>query len=374
MQVPRFSATLLAIGSVLLVSCSEPPQMQAPGAPQVTVARPLVKTVSDWDRYVGQFEAVNHVELKPRVSGYLVEVAVADGALVNAGDLLFSIDARPFEAALAEARGRMQSVQTRLNNARKELERARGLLDLQAVSQEEFDALEAAVQSAESDLASAQAAQRSAELNVEFTRITAPVAGRVSDSRVDIGNTVKADETVLTTVVSVDPMHFSFQGSEADYLRYLRQNPEGVEGAAVRIRLQDEEAPARTGSIDFFDNAVNTSAGTIRGRAVVDNADGFLVPGMYGQLELQAGDTYQGILLPDSAISTRGAQRLAMVVGDDGLVQARVIELGPLYEGLRVIRSGLDGSERVIVSGLQRAFPGAPVEATETTIADPAQQ
>lgn len=374
MQVPRFSATLLAIGSVLLVSCSEPPQMQAPGAPQVTVARPLVKTVSDWDRYVGQFEAVNHVELKPRVSGYLVEVAVADGALVNAGDLLFSIDARPFEAALAEARGRMQSVQTRLNNARKELERARGLLDLQAVSQEEFDALEAAVQSAESDLASAQAAQRSAELNVEFTRITAPVAGRVSDSRVDIGNTVKADETVLTTVVSVDPMHFSFQGSEADYLRYLRQNPEGVEGAAVRIRLQDEEAPARTGSIDFFDNAVNTSAGTIRGRAVVDNADGFLVPGMYGQLELQAGDTYQGILLPDSAISTRGAQRLAMVVGDDGIVQARVIELGPLYEGMRVIRSGLDGSERVIVSGLQRAFPGAPVEATETTIADPAQQ
>lgn len=374
MQVSRFSATLLALGSVLLVSCSEPPQAQAPGAPQVTVARPLVKTVSDWDRYVGQFEAVSHVELKPRVSGYLVEVAVADGALVNAGDLLFRIDARPFEAALAEARGRARSVETRLANARTELERARGLLDIQAVSQEEFDALDAAVKSAESDLASAQAAQRSAELNVEFTRITAPVAGRVSDSRVDIGNTVKADETVLTTVVSVDPMHFSFQGSEADYLRYLRQNPEGVEGAPVRIRLQDEEAPARTGSIDFFDNAVNTSAGTIRGRAVVDNADGFLVPGMYGQLELQAGAAYQGILLPDSAISTRGAQRLAMVVGDDGLVQARVIELGPLYEGLRVIRSGLDGSERVIVSGLQRAFPGAPVTATETAIADPQQQ
>jgi multidrug efflux system membrane fusion protein len=374
MQASRFSATLLALGSVFLVSCSEPPQAQAPGAQQVTVARPLVKAVSDWDRYVGQFEAVSHVELKPRVSGYLVEVAVADGALVNAGDLLFRIDARPFEAALAEARGRARSVETRLANARTELERARGLLDIQAVSQEEFDALDAAVKSAESDLASAQAAQRSAELNVEFTRITAPVAGRVSDSRVDIGNTVKADETVLTTVVSVDPMHFSFQGSEADYLRYLRQNPEGVEGAAVRIRLQDEDAPARTGSIDFFDNAVNTSAGTIRGRAVVENADGFLVPGMYGQLELQAGAAYQGILLPDSAISTRGAQRLAMVVGDDGLVQARVIELGPLYEGLRVIRSGLDGSERVIVSGLQRAFPGAPVTATETVIPDPQQQ
>lgn len=367
----RLNATLFALGSVLLASCSEPPQAQAPAAPQVTVARPLVKTISDWDSYVGQFEAVNHVELKPRVSGYLVEVAVEDGALVNAGDLLFRIDARPLEAALAEARGRMQSVQTRLGNARKELERARGLLDLQAVSQEEFDALDAAVQSAESDLASAQASMRSAELNVEFTRVTAPVAGRVSDRRVDVGNTVKADETVLTTVVSVDPMHFSFQGSEAMYLQYLRANPQGVKGAPVRIRLQDESAPARSGSIDFFDNAVNTGAGTIRGRAVVDNTDGFLVPGMFGQLELQAADPYQGILLPDSAISTRGAQRLAMVVGDDSIVQPRVIELGPLYEGLRVIRSGLDGSERVIVSGLQRAFPGAPVTATETTIAAP---
>lgn len=370
----RLNATLLALGFVLLASCGEPPQAPAPAAPQVTVARPLVKTVSDWDRYVGQFEAVNHVELKPRVSGYLVEVAVEDGALVNAGDLLFRIDARPFEATLAEASGRVHSVETRLANARSELERARGLLDIQAVSQEEFDTLDAAVKSAESDLASARAAQRSAELNVEFTRITAPVAGRVSDRRVDVGNTVKADETVLTTVVSVDPMHFSFQGSEADYLRYLRQNPQGVKGAPVRIRLQDEAAPARSGSIDFFDNAVNTGAGTIRGRAVVANADGLLVPGMYGQLELQAGQPYEGILLPDSAISTRGAQRLAMVVGDDGLVQARVIELGPLYEGLRVIRSGLDGSERVIVNGLQRAFPGAPVTAAETTIADPAQQ
>lgn len=374
MQAPRLSATLLALGSALLVSCSEPPQAQAPAAPQVTVARPLVKTISDWDSYVGQFEAVNHVELKPRVSGYLVEVAVEDGALVNAGDLLFRIDARPFEASLAEARGRMRSVETRLANARKELERARGLLDLQAVSQEEFDALDAAVQSAESDLASAQASMRSAELNVEFTRVTAPVAGRVSDRRVDVGNTVKADETVLTTVVSVDPMHFSFQGSEAMYLQYLRANPQGVKGAPVRIRLQDESTPARSGSIDFFDNAVNTGAGTIRGRAVVDNADGFLVPGMFGQLELQAADPYQGILLPDSAISTRGAQRLAMVVGDDSIVQPRVIELGPLYEGLRVIRSGLDGSERVIINGLQRAFPGAPVAATETTIADPAQE
>ncbi len=374
MPSPRLYATLVAFGSVLLASCSEPPQAQAPAAPQVTVARPLVKTITDWDSYVGQFEAIEHVEIKPRVSGYLVEAAVSDGALVNSGDLLFRIDARPFEAALAEARGRLRSVETRLANTRSELERARGLLDIQAVSQEEFDALDAAAKSAEADLASAQAAVRSAELNVEFTRITAPVSGKVSYRRVDVGNTVKADETVLTTVVSVDPMHFSFQGSEAAYLRYLRQNPQGLQGAPVRIRLQDEDAPARSGSIDFFDNAVSTGSGTIRGRAVVANPDGLLVPGMYGQLELQANAAYEGVLLPDTAISTRGAQRLAMVVSDDGIVQARVIELGPLNEGLRVIRSGLDGSERVIVNGLQRAFPGAPVDATETTIADPAQQ
>jgi len=373
MSSPRFYATLTALGSLLLAACSEAPPPPTAAVPEVTVVRPLVKTVTDWDSYVGQFEAVNHVELKPRVSGYLTEAAVEDGALVQAGDLLFRIDARPFEAALAEARGRMRSVETRLANARTELARARGLLDVQAVSQEEFDTLDAAVKSAESDLAAAQASMRSAELNVEFTRITAPVAGRVSDRRVDVGNTVKADDTLLTTIMSVDPMHFSFQGAEAMYLRYLRQSPQGIKGAPVRIRLQDESAAARSGSIDFFDNTVSTGSGTIRGRAVVDNADGFLLPGMFGQLELQAGQPYQGILLPDSAISTRGAQRLAMVVGDDGIVQARVIELGPLNEGLRVIRSGLDGSERVIVNGLQRAFPGAPVAATQTTIADPAQ-
>lgn len=373
MPLPRLYATLLALGSILLASCEEAPPAPMAAVPQVTVARPLVKTITDWDRYVGQFEAVHHVELKPRVSGYLVEAAVSDGALVNAGDLLFRIDPRPFEAALAEARGRLGSVQTRLGNARSERERARGLLDIQAVSQEEFDALDAAVKSAESDVATAQASLRTAELNLEFTRITAPVAGRVSDRRIDVGNTVKADETVLTTVVSVDPMHFSFQGSEAMYLRYLRQNPQGLAGAPVRIRLQDESGPGREGRIDFFDNAVNTGAGTIRGRAVVPNPDGFLVPGLYGQLELQAAAAYEGILLPDTAISTRGAQRLAMVVNADGVVEARVIELGPLHEGLRVIRNGLDGSERVIVNGLQRAFPGAPVETTETTIADPAQ-
>lgn len=374
MPLSRLYVTVVALGSVLLASCSEPPQgPAAAAAPQVTVARPLVKTITDWDRYVGQFEAIDHVELKPRVSGYLVEIAFDDGAMVEAGDLLFRIDPRPFEAALAEARGRVGAVQTRLGNARSELERARGLLDIQAVSQEEFDTLDAAVKTAESDLAAAQASLRSAELNLEYTRVTAPVAGRVSDRRVDAGNTVKADETVLTSVVSVDPMHFSFQGSEAMYLRYLRQNPQGLAGAPVRIRLQDEAGPAWEGSIDFFDNALNTSAGTIRGRAVVPNPDGFLLPGLYGQLELQAGAAYEGILLPDTAINTRGAQRLAMVVNADGLVEARVIEIGPLHEGLRVIRSGLDGSERVIVNGLQRAFPGAPVQATETTIADPAQ-
>jgi multidrug efflux system membrane fusion protein len=373
MSLPRLHVTAVALAAILLASCNEAPQAQQAAAPQVTVARPLVKTIADWDHYVGQFEAVNHVELKPRVSGYLVEVAVTDGALVNAGDLLFRIDPRPFEAALAEARGRVGSVQSRLANARSERDRARGLLDILAVSQEEFDGLDAAVKSAEADLASAQASLRTAELNLEFTRITAPVAGRVSERRVDIGNTVKADETVLTTVVSVDPMHFSFQGSEAMYLRYLRQNPQGLVGAPVRISLQDEGGPAWEGSIDFFDNALNSAAGTIRGRAVVPNPDGFLVPGLYGQLELQASAAYQGILLPDSALSTRGAQRLAMVVNADDVVEARVVELGPLHDGLRVIRSGLDGSERVIINGLQRAFPGTPVAATETTIADPAQ-
>ncbi len=373
MPASRVYTTLLLLVVVIVSGCSKttPPPATAP---KVTVAKPVLRKLSDWDDFVGQFEAVKEVAIRSRVNGYLAEIGFTDGALVKAGDLLFRIDARPFEAALDQARSHVRSVEAKFNNLRSERDRARSLVASQAVSQEEFDTLNSAALGAESDLAEARAAQRTAELNLGFTRITAPIAGRVSSRRIDVGNTVKADDTLLTTLVSVDPIRFSFQASEAMYLRYKRQNAAGMGTAPVRIRLQDETANARDGRLEFFDNVISAGSGTIRGRALVNNPDGFLVPGMFGHLQLQGTVSYDGIQLPDTAVATRGAQRIVYVLGSDNTVSARPIELGPLNGGMRVIRSGLTGDELVIVSGLQRVVPGAKVDATTTTIEVPAQQ
>lgn len=371
MLLSRLCAAVLLLGPVL-TGCTKntPPP---PAAPQVTVAKPLKRQLSDWDDFVGQFEAVKEVAIRSRVNGYLAEIGFKDGEIVKAGSLLFRIDPRPFEAALEQAKAHVRSIESRLNNTRTQRDRATKLLPAQAVSQADVDNLNAALLGAESDLAEARAAQRTAELNLDFTRITAPMAGRVSYHRVDVGNTVKADDTLLTTLVSVDPIHFSFQVSEATYLRYARQNTNGSAGAPVRIRLQDETTPAREGKLEFFDNEISAGSGTIRGRAAVANADGLLVPGMFGHLQLQGTASYDGFQLPDTAIATRGPQRIVYVVDGEGTVSVKPIELGPLNGGLRVIRSGLTGEELVVVSGLQRVAPGAKVQTTVTTIEPPAK-
>lgn len=360
MRFLRFLPALAAAG--MLSGCDDAPSAQAVVLPQVTAAEPLVRTIVDWDEFVGRFEPVEHVEVRPRVSGYLVEAHFEEGQRVERGQLLFTIDPRPFEARRDEARGRAAAASARVENARTELERARGLVDIGAVSKEELEALEAAVRTAEAELTAARAAVRAAELDVEFTKVVAPISGRVSYRRVDPGNAVKADDTVLTTVVSVDPIHFVFQGSEALYLKYKRAEIEGPRIA--RIRLQDERDYHWVGELDFLDNSIDTGSGTIRGRAVVPNADGFLTPGMFGHMLLQASTEYSGVLLPDSAIATRGADRIVYVVDDEGLVSARKIELGGLHEGLRVIRSGLTGRDRVVVDGQQRVRPGQSAAVT----------
>ncbi len=357
MRFLRFLPALAAAG--VLCGCDEAPPAQAVMVPQVTAAEPLVRTIVDWDEFVGRFEPVEHVEVRPRVSGYLVEAHFEEGQRVERGQLLFTIDPRPFEARRDEARGRAAAASARVENARTELERARGLVDIGAVSKEEIEALEAAVRTAEAELTAARAAVRAAELDVEFTKVVAPISGRVSYRRVDPGNAVRADETVLTTVVSIDPIHFVFQGSEALYLKYKRAEIEGRRVA--RIRLQDERDYRWVGELDFLDNSLDTGSGTIRGRAVVPNPDGFLTPGMFGHMLLQASREYSGVLLPDSAIATRGADRIVYVVDDDGLVSARKIELGGLHDGLRVIRSGLAARDRVVVDGQQRVRPGQSV-------------
>jgi len=356
-----------------LTACDDAQVATEAPLPQVTAAHPLVKKIYDWDDFVGQFEAVERVEIRPRVTGYLVETYIEDGQMVVAGDPLFKIDPRPFEAALSEAQSRVTGAESRLENTRTELERARGLVGVQAISQEEFDSLNAAMLSAASDLEAARASTRAAALDVEFTTIVAPVSGHASYRRVDVGNAVKADETVLTTIVSIDPIHFSFQGSEAVYLKYKRKSRDiSRSGAPVRIRLQDEAEYRWSGELDFLDNAIDPASGTIRGRAVLNNPDGFLTPGMFGHMQLRASGEYDGILLPDTAIATRGAQRIVYVVDTAGLVTTHEVEPGPLHEGLRVIRSGVAAGDTVIIDGLQRAQPGQKVAVTMGAIDDPA--
>ena len=354
-----------ALVAAALYGCSPRSEAQAPPAPAVTVATPLVQAVQDWDEFTGRFEATQSVEVRARVGGYISGVHFRDGDYVRRGQLLFTLDPRPAQAALASARAQLSQAQAQLTLARSELARAETLLESQAVSQAEVDTRRGALQTAEAAIAAANAAVRARTLDLEFTRVTAPISGRVSDRRVDPGNLVAGGSSaadVLTTVVSSAPIHFVFDGSEAVLLKYQRQARQGP--APVQVRLQDETGFTRSGTLDFTDNAVDTASGVIRLRAVIPNADGFLKPGMFGQARLAGAGTYQAMLVPDAAIATDQARRIVYVVGADGSVAPRPVELGPLVDGLRVVRSGLRPTDRVIINGVQRIQqPGMKVQA-----------
>lgn len=332
--------------------------------PVVTVSQPVEKDVVLWDDYVGRFEASQAVEIRPRVSGALTSVHFRDGDIVRKGQLLFTIDPRPFAASLAEARARVASAATALTLARSELARANRLIADQAVSAEEVDSLRAAVQSAEASLAAARAQVQARRLDVEFTQVRAPISGRISDRRIDIGNLVSGDSaasaTVLTTINALDPIYFSFDGSEALYLKQRRQQ-RGADH--VEIRLQDETGYKWKGKVDFTDNALDNGSGTIRGRAVVSNPDYFLTPGMFGNMRLASGGPQRALLVPDAAVVTDQARKVVYVVtGKDGTVAARPVEAGPLVNGLRVIRTGLQPKDRVVISGVQFAAASPKVQ------------
>ena len=347
-----------------LYGCSQGAEGQAPGAPPVTVATPLRQQVVDWDEFTGRFEAVEAVDVRARVGGYIQAVHFRDGQTVQRGQLLFTLDPRPAQAALAQARAQGAQAQSQLSLAQANLARSESLLASQAVSQAEYDSNKAAVEAAEANLAAANAATRTAQLNLEYTRVTAPVSGRVSDRRVDPGNLVAGGSSagdVLTTIVSGGPIHFVFDGSEAVALKYMREGGSN-QGAPVRIRLQDEAQFSHTGRLDFSDNRIDTGSGVIRLRAVVPNADGFLRPGMFGRAQVAGAEAYDALLVPDTAISTDQARRTVYVVAQDGSVTPKAVQLGPVVQGLRVIKSGLAPTDRVIIAGLQRAAqPGAKV-------------
>lgn len=359
----------ILLATMALTACGSGPdnaQAQAGGPGQgpmpVTIATPLQQDVVDWDDYIGRFEAVQNVEVRPRATGYLQSVNFRDGDYVRQGQLLFTIDSRPAQAQLDQARAQLARAQASLVNARTELARSRTLAASQAASIEEVEQRTAAVRAAQADVAAANATIRAQQLNVGFTRVVAPISGRISERRVDPGNSVTADQTVLTTIVSTNPLHFAFEGSEAALLRYQRQGSGSRAGTAVRIRLQDEADYVHAGTLDFIDASLTAGAGTIRARAVVPNPDGLLRPGMTGQLRLAAASPYRALLVPETAIATDAARRVLYVVDGEGTVAVRPVELGPRLGNLRVIRSGIGPQDRVIIEGLQRAMPGQKVQ------------
>lgn len=337
------------------------PQMPQQGPPPVTVSAPLVQDVVDWDEFVGRFEAIQTVEVRPRASGYLQGVWFKDGQFVHKGQLLFTIDARPAQAAVAQAVAQVAQAKATLANAQTEYARSEALVAQRAASQEELEQRRAALRSGAAQVAAAEAALRARQLDLGFTRVVAPLSGRISERKVDVGNSVTADQTVLTTIVSVDPLHFVFQGSEALLLKYQRQGTGAQNGTPIKVKLSDESDYTHTGTLDFVDNALDAGAGTIRARGIIANPGGFLKPGMFGSARLEASKPYPALLVPDTAVMADAARQIVFVVDKSNTVTARPVQTGPLRGNLRVIRSGLTKDDRVVIDGAQRARPGVKV-------------
>ena len=369
-------STAWALAAFIFAAVSVPAVAQQ-GPMPVTVAKPLIKKITEWDEYTGRFEATNRVEIRARVSGFLESIHFKDGDLVNKGDLLFVIDPRPFEAQLDVAKASLEAAKTRVNLAEREFNRAESLLKRNNISRETFDQRQAELATAKSTVLSAQAQIRIAKLNLEFTEVKAPISGRISDARADVGNLVEggsAQSTLLTTLVSIDPILFTFSASEAEFLKYSRLDATGRRDSSrekanpVFVRLMDEDSFTREGHMNFVDNELSANTGTIRAQAVFENSSGFLVPGVFGRLRLIGSDEYEAVLIPDAAVVSDQSKKMVLIVDAEGNVKAAPVDMGPLYEGLRVIRGGVGPDDRIVVKGIQRARPGGKVMAKEADL------
>jgi membrane fusion protein, multidrug efflux system len=363
---------LIALIAGALTACGEKPQQQAAAAPPpVTVAQPVKRTVTDWDEFTGRFEAVEEVQVRPRVGGYVTNVEFKDGDMVHAGDLLYVIDSRPFEAVAAQADGQLADARAKTELAKRDLDRGLALVQSSAVSEQLVDQRRQALQAAHAAEMVAEGALKAAQLNIEFTHVLAPITGRVSRHLVSVGNLVQGSDTgtstLLTTIVSVDPIYIYFDVDEATYLKNNRLWFEGKRPSSrdtanpVQVTLTGETNPSHDGHMDFLDNRLDVSTGTLRSRAVIGNHDLSILPGQFGRVRLIGSSPYEALLLPDTAIATDQSRKIVFVVKDDNTVEARAVVLGPLEEGLRVIRDGLKAEDHVIVDGLQRARVGAKV-------------
>ncbi len=365
----RLAALFLVVGSwhPARSLAADPP----PAPPAVTVSQPLQRELVEWDEYTGQFAAKEYVEIRARVSGYLTEIHFEDGQIVKEGDLLFVIDPRPYEATLAAARAQLAQANAQVDLATQQLSRSAELRKKDFEPASNYDQRVSDLKVAAAATESAKAAIRSAELNVGFTRITAPLTGRISNHQVSVGNLVSGSDSAatpaLTTIVSLDPIYFYFDMSEGDYLTYQRATAAGKldearDSSPVYVRLTDETEWPRRGLLNFIDNQVDRGAGTIRARATFPNPGYFVTPGQFGRIRIPASEQHVCILIPDGAVVTDQSRKLVMTVKEDGTVEQKVVRPGPMTDdGLRIIRSGLEASDRVIINGLVRARPGSKV-------------
>ena len=369
---------LAAIVAALVVG-ETPVHAQQPQAIPVGVSKPIAKRITRWDEYPGRFEAVNTVEVRARVSGFIEKLHFKDGQIVKEGDLLFTLDRRPYQLAVDSAKADAARYQATLQFALADLQRAEPLVKSGAISDQVFDQRKSTLSSTQAQLLSAQVAVKTAELNLEWTEVRAAISGRISDHKVDIGNLVAggqaASTTLLATIVTQDPIHFLFDISETDFLRYARQNLSGERASSrevsspVRIRLADEDGFTHEGKMNFVDNQLSTRSGTLRGRAIVENKKDLLQPGLFGRLQLFGGEL-DALLVPDSAIVSDQASKIVFMIGPDNVVKPAPVTLGTIVDGLRVIEKGLNPDDQIIIGGIANPAvrPGVKVAPQPTPI------
>ena len=367
----KSAAAMIAL-TLAVAGCSEAAKPPAPPPPPaVTVALPVKRTIVDQDEYVGRFVAVGVVEIRARVSGYLEKVHFEDGQIVKEGDLLFTIDKRPFQNTLDQARANLKIAQSNAAFTQADLARAQQLVRDHTITEQVYDQRSQANRNAQASVIANEALVRQAELDLEFTELRAPITGRIGDRRVTQGNLVTGgtggNTTLLATIVSIDPIRFEFTFDEASLLRYerLARGGKDVTGrtapSQVRLKLIDEPDFSHLGRMDFVDNVVERATGTIRGRAQFANSDGLFTPGMFARLQIAGSAPYQALLIPDAAVATEQARKYVLVVNGENIATQKFVTLGPVIDGLRVIKSGLQADDRVIVAGLMHARPGGKV-------------
>lgn len=348
-----------------------------PPPPAVVATHPFVQRIEEWEKFSGRFEAVEKVEIRSRVSGYLQEVHFKDGQMVNQGDVLFTIDQRPFQASVREAEAQLRSAQNRLTLAKKELERNEELAQQGYASRQSLDIKTQEQQTSASEVEAARARLEQAKLDLDFTAVKSPIAGRVSRRMVDAGNLVSggmSGATHLTTVMALDPIHFYFDVDEQTYLKYARATDSKIKSGAdaldspVEVALSDSREYTIRGRLDFFDTNLNDRTGTLRMRAVFDNPDLTLIPGMFGRVRLRGGDAYDGLVVPDEAIGVDQNRTYVLTVGADNIVVSKNVALGPVIDGRRVIAHGVGPDDLVIVKGIQMLRDGMPVTPDVQTI------